>query len=771
MGLSFVFKLSIYTLTAFVGLALGAAERGPIPFLSLPVAIFAYWWCEVPKPGHERRGGLVESTAVWIGGLAFIAAAIEFFGVNIEGRLLSGIHLVVYLTWIVLLQQKSIYRYWLLMTLGMMQIAVGSVLTNANWYGLYMVIYLFGAIWTLSVFSLYRVAEEFKVTDQLDTGLVRDQSSSKTATVFNAVRFEDQGQWISMRLVNGVAFMSFAGLFVGALFFLFIPRIWVGSALGITDDALPAAMRRTGQATQVNLGDMGAILESNDPVLTLRIFDQQTDQPVTAQKYAEWLGMREPLFRGAVLTDYSEGTWRPERTWSTTPDRISPDRPKDVPLLRQEYRLERTGTEALYCMGRPLAMRDPEGYRCGLILPNTLIIRRDWFQRLPGAVDYIAYTELPSEEARQDVGLIATPKELVVARVSNYSLRCSEIPETMTRLPEKANEVIEARQQSLGRPLTDVEKAQAIEFYLRDSGEFVYSLNAQVVDPNMDPVEDFLFNRRAGHCQYFASTLALMFRSVGVPARLVTGFKGGEVKPDGSLNVEKRYAHVWVEAWIDSRKWMTFDATPEDGRDQSIDAIGTKRTFWTSLRSRLSGIWEANIVDMSLERQEDAFYNPLRDSFEGLTSFGKEFVKSPVKAVSKNLVNLITILGLTSLATLLWWFRPRSMFRLWSRKAPDPEETEQIRVEFYERFVRLMQSCGEVREPAQTQGEFVQQITQSISPRLRDGTLIPDLNSIAELFYLVRFGDGELSQQQQLQLSDLLTRLEAGLTPQTGGTA
>ncbi|MBS0206885.1 MAG: transglutaminase domain-containing protein [Planctomycetes bacterium] len=765
MSLPIVFKLSIYTLTAFVGLALGAAERGFIPFVSLPVAIFAYWWCEVPKPGRERRGGLVESTAVGIGALAFVAAAIEFFGINIEGRLLSGIHLVVYLTWIVLLQQKSVYRYWLLMTLGMMQVAVGSVLTNANWYGLCLVIYLFGAIWTLSVFSLYRVAEEFKVTDPLDRGHVRDSSSSDTAAVFNAVRFEDHARWISMRLINGVAFMSMAGLFVGALFFLLIPRIWVGSALGITDESLPAAMRRTGQATQVNLGDMGAILESNDPVLTLKIYDHQTNKQVSAETYARWLGLREPLFRGAVLTDYSEGTWRPERNWTTTPDRLTSDPPKNVHLLRQEYHLERIGAEALYCMGRPLAMRDPEGFRCGLILPNTLVIRRDWFQRLPGPVDYIAFSELPSSEAKQDVGLIATAKEMVVTRVSHYARRCSEIPEGMNRLREKSDQVVEAKQKEAGRPLTDVEKAQAIEYFLRDSGEFAYSLNSQVVDPDMDPVEDFLFNRRAGHCQYFASTLALMFRSVGIPTRLVTGFKGGEELPDGTLNVEKRYAHVWVEAWIDNRKWMTFDATPEDGRAESIDAIGTKRNFWTSIQSRLSGMWDANILDMSLERQEDSFYTPLRDAFTGVADFGREFVKSPVTTVSTHLRAIVAIIWLASLAVLLWLFRRRFMFRLWTRPFHDPEEAQRSRVEFYERFVSLMQTCGQVREPAQTQGEFVEQITTTLSTRLRDATLIPNLHSIAELFYLVRFGDGELSPQQQLQLGELLSRLETGLVP------
>ena len=317
MGLAPVFKLSIYVLTGFVGLALGMAEYGSVPFVSLPITIFSYWWCEMKteRVGFARRG-MGETLARVLGFLALLAASLEFFGDSPEAKLLAGIHLMVYLTWIVLLQQKSDYRYWLLLTLTMMHVAVGSVLTNATWYGLFMIVYLFGAIWTLSVFSLYRVAQEFAAIEPgAETLPIPDPSSTPTGQVFNAVRFEDNADWISMRLVSGVSMTSLAGLFVGLAFFVLIPRVWVGAALGISDESLPAALRRkvTGLATEIQLGDMGPILESNDPVLKLRIFDNQTNNRVDPQSYAERLGLREPLFAGAMLTVYSEGRWRPER--------------------------------------------------------------------------------------------------------------------------------------------------------------------------------------------------------------------------------------------------------------------------------------------------------------------------------------------------------------------------------------------------------------------------------------------------------------------------
>lgn len=786
MGLANVFKLSIYTLTAFVGLTLGAAEQGFIPFISLPVTVIAYWWCEVGiRRGGSSHRGMGETTAVVLGFLALLAATIEMFSDNEEGKLLAGIHLVVYLTWIVLLQKKSIYRYWLLLALGMMHVAVGSVLTSATWYGLMMVAYLFGAIWTLSVFSLYRAAEEFTAVEpELAPSQTSVTNPSSTGQVFNAVRFEDNARWISMRLVSGVLLTSTAGLLVGAVFFALIPRVWVGAALGISDESLPPAMRRnmTGQITEIRLGDMGPILISNDPVLTLRIFDNATNRPILPQKYAEMLDTREPLFRGAVLTEYFDGRWRPERAWSGGATSLLPAQPDDssikqiVPTVRQEIRLERIGSDVLPCLGRAVAMRDLEGDKCARMqTTGNLALRRDYFKKLPGAMDYVAYTPLPTASAGYETGLIASASEMVVYRMSNYIPRCTELPESVERLRTFSRQLVDEAEQKAGESLTAEQKARLIESYLRDSGRFTYSLDAPTVDPLSDPVEDFLFRRRAGHCQYFATALALMLRAVDVPTRLAGGFKGGEELPDGSLNVEKRFAHVWVEAWVDNRKWITVDATPEDGRTESVSAVGSKRNFFTTMTSRLVGIWESNVLDISYERQDDVIYKPLREALAAVVKFGRDFWQSPQSSLTSILVfmvdprNWLTIPGgimLVTLAGLLWLLRRKAgWFRFsWKRKPVASVDPDQQRVEFYERFIGLMKMQGLSRKLAQTQGEFVHEVTDLLSARWSDENLIPNMASIGDLFYRVRFGAGELTEQEKSRLDDLLIGLERQLS-------
>lgn len=98
------------------------------------------------------------------------------------------------------------------------------------------------------------------------------------------------------------------------------------------------------------------------------------------------------------------------------------------------------------------------------------------------------------------------------------------------------------------------------------SSRFFYSVDSAPWGPN--PVEEFLTRRKAGHCETFATAMALVLREHGIPSRLVTGFAGGERGPFGSYYLVRGLdAHAWVEAWCGpGYGWATFDPTPPDGR-------------------------------------------------------------------------------------------------------------------------------------------------------------------------------------------------------------
>jgi membrane protein implicated in regulation of membrane protease activity len=80
------------------------------------------------------------------------------------------------------------------------------------------------------------------------------------------------------------------------------------------------------------------------------------------------------------------------------------------------------------------------------------------------------------------------------------------------------------------------------------------------------PLESFLFDRREGHCEFFATAMVVMLRSQGIPARFVTGFYGGELNAlEGYYIVRQSNAHAWVEAWVPGAGWHLFDPTPATG--------------------------------------------------------------------------------------------------------------------------------------------------------------------------------------------------------------
>ena len=89
---------------------------------------------------------------------------------------------------------------------------------------------------------------------------------------------------------------------------------------------------------------------------------------------------------------------------------------------------------------------------------------------------------------------------------------------------------------------------------------FVYTLTPPLL--RQDPMDEFLFNTRRGFCEHYAGSFAYLMRAAGVPARVVTGYQGGEVNPVGNyLIVRQSDAHAWVEVWLEGRGWVRIDPT------------------------------------------------------------------------------------------------------------------------------------------------------------------------------------------------------------------
>lgn len=127
------------------------------------------------------------------------------------------------------------------------------------------------------------------------------------------------------------------------------------------------------------------------------------------------------------------------------------------------------------------------------------------------------------------------------------------LPVLDQRIPALARQITAAA-------ATPYDKASAIENYFHT--QFGYTLELTTV-PVKDPLAYFLFTRRAGHCEYFASAMTVMLRSLGIPARYINGFQTGEYNDvGGDFIVRASDAHSWVEAYFPGYGWIEFDPTP-----------------------------------------------------------------------------------------------------------------------------------------------------------------------------------------------------------------
>jgi transglutaminase-like putative cysteine protease len=155
--------------------------------------------------------------------------------------------------------------------------------------------------------------------------------------------------------------------------------------------------------------------------------------------------------------------------------------------------------------------------------------------------------------------------------------------------------------------------------------EFIYTLEPPVLDPR-NPYDAFLFETKQGFCEHYAGSFALAMRAAGVPARIVTGYQGGELNPlNGELVVRQADAHAWVEIWLADQGWLRVDPTAavsplrvQGGVNAALGPIGVLpslvaadplgvlagiRDAWRAMNSQ----WDAWVVGYSMDRQRQFF--------------------------------------------------------------------------------------------------------------------------------------------------------------------
>ena len=215
--------------------------------------------------------------------------------------------------------------------------------------------------------------------------------------------------------------------------------------------------------------------------------------------------------------------------------------------------------------------------------------------------------------AMDDSGVVSPliyPPGTVNYRVGLIEGRSQSLPYPAPRLNAGVGDELSGVTERIGELAVEVagsgsvaEQAERIETYLIQN--YDYTLDLLGFDSG-SPVEDFLFSTRRGHCEYFASSMVLMLRSVGIPSRLATGYLGAEYNPfEGYYIVRQSNSHAWVEAYLADEGWRVFDPTPPDGRPV-IESSGAKLLFeqaWDFLIFR----WDRYVLTFGFADQVGIF--------------------------------------------------------------------------------------------------------------------------------------------------------------------
>lgn len=787
MQLATVYTISLYGLTALASWMLARAEMEEstnatwwISITTWPVLAAAFLVTEGPR-GWKLPAWL----ANLLGAVAVGTAAWEFFSPDQQAKLLSGAHLLVYSTWIVMFQEKNIRSYWWVMALGVLQVAVASVLTSHEWYGVSLVTYLCGALWTMSVASLYQIQLQFGGEGVISSPRQRQGGELPGMSTFEQqkrfVQYDENHRWLTRRFVAGWSFLVAASLLVSAAFFAFTPRVWVGPKNLFGNESTPATERgsTTGFAKTIQLGEMGTILESVKPVMNVEIFDALTDKALPLDRFTSRLGMSELMLRGSILTTYSKGEWsldHPDR-----PMRIQKNFPK--PGFRVQVEIEALDRESLFSVGLPQAggigpRPDPV-----YLSHMTGLISRESPPEAPTRSTYSFYIDAPPRELAEIQGVALSTLMLRTNLSNGHVYECLVLPSRgLNRLRTLAIQLVDSAEKRAGQPLSPYERAKLLEGYLRDSGEFGYTLDLTIKDQSIDPVEDFLFNRKEGHCEYFASTLVLMLRAVNVPARLVSGFKGAEPLSGGvRWQVQDRHAHAWVEAWTGNNLWVTLDPTPAMARLESVNEIAARVSFWERLQTRTSNLWSDYVVRVNLERQNQGIYGPLKEFglkawelLQNVAALGPmlwyrfwDLLRSPQEWFTLTggffVLALITLSAvfIRGLRWLYLWIRKRG-WQEWSAR----RWQQRTVVAFYEQFLRLAERAGLRRTPAQTPAEFAEEVQSRWQLLLQPVGMTTVPQAVCAAFYRVRYGGETLPEHDLIQLQKQVAQMADLVIPQ-----
>ncbi len=626
-------------------------------------------------------------------------------------------HLILFLSAVKLLQRKRDRDWFFLYLISFFTVLLAAGLTASPIFLGALIVYLLCALSTVVAFEIRKAKRKINPTQ---TRLLVPPDSSlfqKLPMRLWRRRYLETRRlpFVSVGLLGLIVVLAFP-------FFLIAPRT-ATSALKRGGNGVSGSI---GFSDTVTLGQIGELKRNDEIFMHVRL-DRLSAMPRTG---LHW--------RGVALDQFTGNAWKKSRA----AERVEPKDPEtglfklgtteDVRrLTEQTFIIEPVDTPILFGAPRVLGVQGE--------LPLLRVDSEGNLQTRPHDEERLAYKVYSDPTEPSDEALRADRLQY-----STESVRYLELPSNLN--PQVGTLARAVIVKSGARNWYDA--SRAIENYLRDN----YGYSLEMKAHGADPLSDFLFNVKQGHCEYFATAMAVMLRTQGVATRVVNGFLSGEYnEAAGAFTVRQSDAHSWVEVYFpQTNSWITFDPTPSAGRT-SRERKGLAGAL-SKYSEALDLMWFQYVVGYDKQEQRSLVSSVRRQlgDFQrrSMTALDRAGAALP-SLLKPGLIVIGSLTGLFGIALL-----SRRVHRFgWGRglRVWQSGEGDATVVEFYERLLKALEKQGIKRELYQTPLEFASSVGAT------------EAQAITNAYNRVRFGAGELSLAEQRQIEELLAQIERRL--------
>jgi hypothetical protein len=475
--------------------------------------------------------------------IAFFAVDYAFLS---RDFLSATVHLVFFLAVMKILTARTDRDYLFTAAIAFLELVAAAILSAELNFFLFLALYLLFGVGALTSAEIRR-------------SLGRSQATARGWPVSFHPR---------LALLSALATIGILSITAG--FFFLLPR----TAESAFARLISRRIYLPGFSDQVTFGEIGEIKTTSRAVMHIAVFSQQMLPGL------KW--------RGAALTQFDGKRWsNPNPYEERIPvlhGHVELQSVREGRRLNYHVQLNAVDTDALFFAGTPVR----------LDLPQFVVIRNETgsyrLERTPFAgFSYDVYS------------LLEDPPE-AVSSLLNAPALAPEMRRDSLRLPRLDPRVPELARALTAGATTDLERARALERHLRHDYAYSLELPGHAL---ADPLADFLFTRKKGYCEHFATAMTVMLRTLSIPARLATGFESGTYNSISDLWVVRASdAHTWVEAWLPDRGWVTFDPTPADPNPGTF-ALFTKLGLYLDAAQTF---WQDWVVSYDLRRQGTLSY-------------------------------------------------------------------------------------------------------------------------------------------------------------------